>query len=94
MSVEILSIPILPLGMVNAFALLAPRHTVLVDTGVEGSLPKVRAALASAGRAMADVDLVVLTDDAFVGVGAHTAATEDVCGRWGPEQHLGERSGR
>ncbi|MHA7777116.1 MBL fold metallo-hydrolase [Roseibium sp. M-1] len=59
--IEIRSIPILPLGMVNAFLLTSPNGAVLVDTGLPGSESRIRAVLDEAGLAFTDLKLIVVT---------------------------------
>lgn len=57
---RIITVPILPLGMLNSFILVGDRP-VLVDTGMPGSAPKVLAALACEGIAPKDVSLILIT---------------------------------
>jgi glyoxylase-like metal-dependent hydrolase (beta-lactamase superfamily II) len=57
---RIVTVPILPRGMVNSFLLIGERP-VVVDTGVPGSAPKVLAALAREGFAPSDVSLILIT---------------------------------
>ncbi|MCW6507809.1 MBL fold metallo-hydrolase [Lichenifustis flavocetrariae] len=57
---RIVTVPILPRGMVNSFLLIGERP-VVVDTGVPGSAPKVLAALAREGFAPGDVSLILIT---------------------------------
>jgi glyoxylase-like metal-dependent hydrolase (beta-lactamase superfamily II) len=59
--VEVLRVPILPLGMVNAHVVIEAGKAVLVDTGVPGSAPKFHAALKSRGLGWTDVRLIVVT---------------------------------
>ena len=56
----IVTVPILPRGMVNSFILVGDRP-VLVDSGMPGSAPKILAALARAGFAPGDVSLILIT---------------------------------
>ncbi|WP_428686830.1 MBL fold metallo-hydrolase [Roseibium sp.] len=58
---DIITIPILPLGMVNAFLLIVPGGAVLIDAGLPGSERKIRRALAGAGLTSADLRLIVVT---------------------------------
>lgn len=58
---HIVPIPILPFGMVNAFAVLAEGHTLLVDAGLPGSAGRFDAALRAHGRSLRDVDGIVIT---------------------------------
>ena len=57
---RIVTVPILPRGMVNSFVLVGERP-VVVDTGVPGSAPKILAALGREGFAPSDVSLVLIT---------------------------------
>jgi glyoxylase-like metal-dependent hydrolase (beta-lactamase superfamily II) len=58
---QIRPIPILPLGMVNAFLLTSSRSAVLVDAGLPGSEDKIGAVLKGVGLSFADLKLIVLT---------------------------------
>ena len=58
---RIIPIPVLPLGMVNAFLLVAPGGAVLVDAGLPGSAKKIRRALAATGLTLEDLKLIVVT---------------------------------
>lgn len=60
-NIDIVRIPILPLGMVNCHLLVAQNGCVLVDTGLPSSAPKIGAALRSAGLDYRDVKLIVVT---------------------------------
>jgi glyoxylase-like metal-dependent hydrolase (beta-lactamase superfamily II) len=57
---RIVTVPILPRGMVNSFLLIGERP-VVVDTGVPGSGPKILSALAREGFAPRDVSLILIT---------------------------------
>ena len=57
---RIITVPILPLGMLNSFILLGERP-VLVDTGMPGSAPKILAALEREKIAPKDVSLILIT---------------------------------
>ena len=57
---RIVTVSILPMNMVNSFILVGER-SVIVDTGVPGSAPKVLAALAREGIAPRDVSLILIT---------------------------------
>ena len=57
---RIITVPILPRGMVNSFILVGERP-VLVDSGMPGSAPKILAALAQEGFAPSDVSLILIT---------------------------------
>ncbi len=58
---DIIPIPILPFGMVNAFLLRTAEGAVLVDAGLPGSARKIGAALAGAGLGLKDIRLIVVT---------------------------------
>lgn len=57
----IVTIPILPLGMVHCHAIIGPSGCILVDTGTPGSEAKIERALKSQGRGFSDVKLIVVT---------------------------------
>ena len=57
---RIVTVPILPRGMVNSFILIGERP-VVVDTGVPESAPKILAVLAQEGFAPTDVSLILIT---------------------------------
>lgn len=57
----ITTIPILPLGMVNAFLLKTDEGAVLIDTGMPGNETKVERALAANGLGWRDLKLIVVT---------------------------------
>ncbi len=57
----IITIPILPLGMVNCHAIVGTQGCVLVDTGVPGSEDKIGRALKRHGLGFRDVTLIVIT---------------------------------
>jgi hydroxyacylglutathione hydrolase len=57
---RIVTVPILPMGMVNSFILIGERP-IVVDTGVPGSAPKVLAALAREGFSPSDVSRILIT---------------------------------
>ena len=69
---RIVTVPILPRGMVNSFILVGERP-VLVDTGVPGSEPKILAALAREGFAPGDVSLILITHRHVDHIGSATA---------------------
>jgi glyoxylase-like metal-dependent hydrolase (beta-lactamase superfamily II) len=58
---EIIRIPILPLGMVNAHLVRAPGGCILVDAGIPGSERKIGRVLARHGLSFADIKLIVVT---------------------------------
>jgi len=61
MDTDILRIPILPLGMVNAHVVISPRGTILVDAGLPGTEKAFARALDRVGRTFRDVSLIVVT---------------------------------
>jgi glyoxylase-like metal-dependent hydrolase (beta-lactamase superfamily II) len=58
---EIIRIPILPLGMVNAFLIRGNEGCVLVDTGIPSSEKKIARVLARHGLSVKDINLIVVT---------------------------------
>ncbi len=58
---RITRVPIMPLGMVNAFIAHTPDGAVLIDTGLPGSEDKVAAALKRVGLSFPDISLIVVT---------------------------------
>ena len=58
---EIVRIPILPLGMVNAHLIVSDAGCVLVDAGSPGSERKIERALARLGLSVHDIKLIVVT---------------------------------
>lgn len=61
MQTTIKTIPILPLGMLNAFLVIGPGGPVLVDTGLPGSVPAIGRVVRAAGLDWSDIKLIVLT---------------------------------
>ena len=57
----IIRIPILPLGMVNAFLVRSASACILVDTGLPGSEHKIERALRRNGLGWRDIRLIVIT---------------------------------
>lgn len=57
----IVTIPILPLGMVHCHAIIGPKGCIVVDTGTPGSEAKIERALKAQGRGFSDVKLIVVT---------------------------------
>ena len=57
---RVVTVPILPRGMVHSFILVGERP-VVVDTGMPGSAPKILAALAREGFEPNDVSLILIT---------------------------------
>ena len=58
---EIIRIPILPLGIVNAHLIRSPEGCILVDAGIPGSERKIGRVLARHGLSFADIKLIVVT---------------------------------
>ncbi|TDY19921.1 metallo-beta-lactamase superfamily protein [Paraburkholderia sp. BL6665CI2N2] len=58
---SIITIPILPFGMVHCHLIIGEAGCVLVDTGTPGSEDKIERALAKHGRGFRDVSLIVVT---------------------------------
>ena len=58
---EIIRIPILPLGMVNAFLIRGEASCILVDTGIPGSERKIARVLARHRLSFRDMKLVIVT---------------------------------
>ena len=58
---EIIRIPILPLGMVNAHLIRSPQGCILVDAGIPGSERRIGRVLARHGLSFADIKLIVVT---------------------------------
>ena len=60
-ALEIIRIPILPLGMVNAHLIRSEGGCILVDAGIPGSERKIARVLARHGLSFADIKLIVVT---------------------------------
>ena len=58
---QIITIPILPFGMVNAHLIRSEAGCVLVDTGIPGSEAKIGKFLAEHGLTFRDIKLIVVT---------------------------------
>jgi glyoxylase-like metal-dependent hydrolase (beta-lactamase superfamily II) len=58
---QIIRIPILPLGMVNAHLIKSESGCVLVDAGIPGSERKIERALSQHGLSFRDIKLIVVT---------------------------------
>jgi glyoxylase-like metal-dependent hydrolase (beta-lactamase superfamily II) len=58
---EIIQIPILPLGVVNAHLIRSPQGCILVDAGIPGSEHRIGRVLARHGLSFADIKLIVVT---------------------------------
>lgn len=58
---SILTIPILPFGMVHCHLVMGKTGCILVDTGTPGSEEKIKHALKKHGLSFRDIDLIVIT---------------------------------
>jgi glyoxylase-like metal-dependent hydrolase (beta-lactamase superfamily II) len=58
---EIIRIPILPLGIVNAHLIRSPAGSILVDAGIPGSEHKIAKALVQHGLSFRDIKLIIVT---------------------------------
>jgi glyoxylase-like metal-dependent hydrolase (beta-lactamase superfamily II) len=58
---EVIRIPILPLGLVNAHLVRGQQGCILVDTGLPGSERKIGRVLARIGMGFRDIKLIVVT---------------------------------
>jgi glyoxylase-like metal-dependent hydrolase (beta-lactamase superfamily II) len=58
---SIVTIPILPLGMVHCHLVIGESGCVLVDTGIPGSEKKIEGVLRQHGLAFSDIKLIVIT---------------------------------
>lgn len=58
---QIMTIPILPFGMVNAHLIRSEVGCILIDTGIPGSELKIGKALAQYGLTFRDIKLIVVT---------------------------------
>lgn len=61
MSFQIIQIPILPLGMVNAHLIVTPQGSVLVDAGLPNTETAVAKTLKKHGLSFDDIDLIIVT---------------------------------
>ncbi|USB32696.1 MBL fold metallo-hydrolase [Paenibacillus sp. YPG26] len=59
--VKIICIPILPMGMVNAYLLQGPDGCVLIDAGIPGSEQKIGRTLAKERLTFKDIKLIIIT---------------------------------
>ncbi len=57
----IVTVPILPLGMVHCHAVIGETGCILVDTGTPGSEAKIERVLKQHGRELSDVSLITVT---------------------------------
>lgn len=58
---QVIPIPILPVGMINAFLVIGPGGKVLVDAGLKGSEKKFAKVLHAQGLEFSDIDAVIIT---------------------------------
>ena len=58
---EIIRIPVLPFGIVNAHLIRSGAGCILVDTGIPGSERKIARALARHGLSVQDIKLIIVT---------------------------------
>jgi hydroxyacylglutathione hydrolase len=58
---QIIRIPILPLGLINAHLVLSASGCALVDAGLPGSAPKIEKVLIKHGLTFKDIKLIVVT---------------------------------
>lgn len=58
---RLITIPALPMGMLNAFLAVGEGGCMLIDTGMPGAEAKIGAVLAAEGLVWADIKLIVLT---------------------------------
>src|ERR1700712_2745224 len=58
---QIITIPILPFGMVNAHLILSEAGCILIDAGIPGSERKIGKVLAQRGLTFRDIKLIVVT---------------------------------
>jgi len=59
--IQIITIPILPFGMVNAHLIRSEAGCILIDTGIPGSEHKIGKALEKHGLTFRDIKLIVVT---------------------------------
>lgn len=58
---QVIRVPILPFGLVNAHLVKGPSGCILVDTGLPGSERKIGKVLKSLGLTFSDIKLIVIT---------------------------------
>ncbi|NWA28744.1 MBL fold metallo-hydrolase [Pseudomonas gingeri] len=58
---QIITVPILPFGMVHCHLVIGAKGCVLVDTGIPGSEAKIERVLKQHGRTLSDITLIVVT---------------------------------
>ena len=59
-SPRIITVPILPMGMLNSYIIVGER-SILVDTGMPGGADKILAAMAREGISKGDISLILIT---------------------------------
>jgi len=59
--IQVIRIPIFPLGMINAHLIRSDQGCILVDAGLPGSEQKIQRALLSVGLSFKDIKLIVIT---------------------------------
>ena len=60
-SVSLITIPILPLGLVNAFLAISPQGIILIDAGLPDTEKKIEKVLVRMGLHFHDVKLIIIT---------------------------------
>lgn len=78
-ALQIIRIPILPAGLVNAHLILGPKGCILVDAGLPGSEAKIEKVLTKHGRSFRDITLIVITH-AHVDHAGNAALLRELCG--------------
>ncbi|MBU9185972.1 MBL fold metallo-hydrolase [Burkholderia multivorans] len=58
---QIITISILPFGMVHCHLVISSKGCVLVDTGIPGSVGKIERVLKKHGRSFRDINLIIIT---------------------------------
>ncbi|MGH1350608.1 MAG: MBL fold metallo-hydrolase [Methyloligellaceae bacterium] len=58
---QIFRIPIMPMGMVNAFLIKSPAGAILVDTGLPGTEKEIKKAMNRASVSIEDIKLIIIT---------------------------------
>jgi glyoxylase-like metal-dependent hydrolase (beta-lactamase superfamily II) len=60
-SAAIVRIPILPLGIVNAYLIRSEKGCIVVDSGIPGSERRIAKVLAAQGLSLKDIELIIVT---------------------------------
>lgn len=60
-SLSLITIPILPLGLVNAFLAVSPHGVILIDAGLPDTEKKIKTALYQNGLSLHDIKLIIIT---------------------------------